>query len=63
MKTKWNDNKREWNIRVNDTEFELLAKILYNLNCESEWSKDCTEVQSNLKLSTEEVATLTCMVL
>ena len=61
MKANWNNKNSEWNIKVNATEFEILAKILYTLNCDSEWSNDCTEVASHLKLSIEEVKTLTAM--
>lgn len=61
MKAKFDNSKREWNIRVNDTEFEVLAKILYNLNCDSDWSDDCTEVDSHIKLSMDEVKALTAM--
>ena len=61
MKARFNNSKGEWNIRVNDTEFELLAKILYTLNCDSDWSNDCTEVASHMTLSMAEVETLTAM--
>ncbi len=61
MTTNWNNSKREWNIKVNETEFEILSKILYTLNCDSDWNNDCTEVDSHIKLTSDEVKTLTCM--
>ncbi|MBR5012343.1 MAG: hypothetical protein IKY15_00215 [Clostridia bacterium] len=57
MKANWNNKNSEWNIKVNATEFEILAKILYTLNCDSDWNDDL-ELECSIKFTSDEVKTL-----
>lgn len=57
MTTNWNNNKREWNIKVNETEFEILSKILYTVKCDSDWNNDLN-LECQLQFTAKEVETL-----